>query len=258
MAQYYDLVAGLPVLALEGNRELPGYASELESLAGAMRPEDARGLWRLRLVHDCANLANAVLGLPFPFDRRGNWSPEKLNAEIAAPDEMPDFMIEFVRKGGEGGAEALDRAFFEWADALPDGWVRKYLVFELHVRAALAILQNRRRAKDAAPVAVPKIDEIAAAIGSSGAPDFGIATACPWIAALVQAADEGPLEAELAADRIRWDMAGELTSTRTFSEEAIYAFAVRLGLAARWEALGAEAGRARLERLVETLKVNVP
>ena len=258
MAQYYDLVAGLPVLALEGNRELPGYASELESLAGAMRPEDARGLWRLRLVHDCANLANVLLGLPFPFDRRGNWSPEKLNAEIAAPDEMPDFMVEFVRKGGEGGAEALDRAFFEWADALPDGWVRKYLVFELHVRAALAILQNRRRAKDAAPVAVPKIDEIAAAVGSSGAPDFGIATACPWIAALVQAADEGPLEAELAADRIRRDMAGELTSTRTFSEEAIYAFAVRQGLAARWEALGAEAGRARLERLVETLKVNVP
>ncbi|MBO7131556.1 MAG: hypothetical protein J6V65_05385, partial [Fibrobacterales bacterium] len=111
MAQYYDLVAGLPVFALEGGRELPGYASELESLAGAMSPEDARGLGRLRLVHDCATLANAVLGLPFPFDPRGNWSPERLNAEIASPDEMPDFMIEFVRKGGEGGADALDAAF---------------------------------------------------------------------------------------------------------------------------------------------------
>ncbi len=258
MARYYDLVAGLPQLALRGGKSVPPYAGTLSALADAMTPEDARGLRQLRLVHDVANLGARILGLPQSFDARGNWSPEKLAAEIERPDEMPDFMVEFVRKNGAGGFGALEGDFVVWANERTTGWVRSWLLFDFHVRAAANALAARRSPRSARRAELPRVDEIAAAIERSSAPDFGLSLPLPWLPALVSAFEAGPLQAELAADEARWEMAGELTSTETFSEGAIYAFAVRLGLATRWAALDEETGRRRLERLVDALQVTVP
>ncbi len=64
-------------------------------------------------------------------------------------------------------------------------------------------------------------------------------------------AKRSPLEREQALDRIRWSKAEALAGFDGFSLEAVFSYAVRLGLARRWAALDTDSGRDAAHRLVE-------
>jgi len=53
---------------------------------------------------------------------------------------------------------------------------------------------------------------------------------------------EDPLSRELTLDRLRWQLAGDAVGGNLFSESAVFAYALRLSLAARWAALDDEQG----------------
>lgn len=75
--------------------------------------------------------------------------------------------------------------------------------------------------------------------------------ACPvWLTRLVDAAFESaqdPLAREEALDRVRWAAADELGGFDPMAKGQVFAYAVRLRLAARRMALDAVRGRERLE-----------
>lgn len=60
-----------------------------------------------------------------------------------------------------------------------------------------------------------------------------------------------PLERQRALDRLAWERAGELAAGNPFSENVVFAYAVRLQIAERWAAMsdrtGAEVVNERLE-----------
>lgn len=64
-----------------------------------------------------------------------------------------------------------------------------------------------------------------------------------------------PLERERALDTTRWALADELAGHDAFARDAVYAYAVKHHLAARWAALDEEAGAQRLATLVDTMAV---
>jgi hypothetical protein len=61
---------------------------------------------------------------------------------------------------------------------------------------------------------------------------------------------ETPLAREQALDRFRWTQAEALAGYNPFAVEAILAYALRLGIAARWAGLAEETGQARAEEIV--------
>lgn len=65
-------------------------------------------------------------------------------------------------------------------------------------------------------------------------------------------AQPGPMERHQALQRLRWDLAGELAGLSPFSPEALFAYAVRLGILAELSKSDPEAGLARLRALAET------
>lgn len=69
-------------------------------------------------------------------------------------------------------------------------------------------------------------------------------------------AKSNPLACELALDAARWKVVEELAREEASGLPAVLAFAVKLRLAARWGAMKEEAGRARLDQLVEQLEHN--
>jgi hypothetical protein len=64
-----------------------------------------------------------------------------------------------------------------------------------------------------------------------------------------------PLERELAIDRCRWNLSNDLALDEPFGLGRVLGFALRLTLCTRWSSLKDEAGRARVEELVNALSV---
>jgi hypothetical protein len=65
-----------------------------------------------------------------------------------------------------------------------------------------------------------------------------------------------PLERETGLDAARWAFVEDAARADATGLPAVLAFAVKLLLCARWAAMKEEAGRARLDELVETLEAN--
>lgn len=63
-----------------------------------------------------------------------------------------------------------------------------------------------------------------------------------------------PLRVERALDAIRWRVADELAGVDPMSVRVVLAYAVKLGIVMRWNALQADQGMAEFERLTELAK----
>jgi len=63
-----------------------------------------------------------------------------------------------------------------------------------------------------------------------------------------------PLERETALDAARWSFVDDLATRDASGLSAVLAFAVKLSLCARWGAMDEEAGRGKLDELVETME----
>jgi hypothetical protein len=63
-------------------------------------------------------------------------------------------------------------------------------------------------------------------------------------------ARSNPADRELDLDRIRWRTADELTGFNPFAFDAVLAYAIKLGLVARWQTLTEPLGRERVERIL--------
>lgn len=70
--------------------------------------------------------------------------------------------------------------------------------------------------------------------------------------AVVSAFQEiNPMRREMAIEHIRWNLAGELAGFDSFSAEAIFAYAIRLGILCRRAAADADKGAERLRGMMK-------
>ncbi len=62
-----------------------------------------------------------------------------------------------------------------------------------------------------------------------------------------------PLEREMELDRFRWELLDELSRAEPFGLPAVMAYGLKLRIVGRWAALTEEAGRGRLDELVDSM-----
>jgi len=63
--------------------------------------------------------------------------------------------------------------------------------------------------------------------------------------------EPNPMRREMAIERIRWNIAGELAGFDSFSAEAIFAYAIRLGILCRRAAADVDKGTERLRGMMK-------
>jgi hypothetical protein len=135
------------------------------------------------------------------------------------------------------GAQADDlRAVFEPAPteaATPEG--RAWMATETQIRNAVARARASRLGQDARRDQRPH-DGFSGWIEKAVTDALGRAT---------------PLDVEAGLDHVRWQFADDLARAESFGFAAVVGFAVKLRIAERWQAMSDEAGRERLEALIE-------
>lgn len=105
---------------------------------------------------------------------------------------------------------------------------------EIRLRNAIARLRAARRHRDPTPY-----------LHAPTGPDPAVERAAAE--ALSKA---GPLERELALDRIRWRTIDDLAGTDVFAPRALLAYALKLALASRWAAMNPTVGTERADRII--------
>lgn len=142
------------------------------------------------------------------------------------------------------GADATAvRALLDGTDApVPTKTLKTWRDLETQLRNAIAAERARLRGEDAARWRHP-------------------AKGCSlyWANRIVQAFQEkDPLKRDRMLDQTTWDAAGELTPTASpLSVGAVYAYAIRLRLVLRRQAISPETGNATLDRLSAASKLEL-
>jgi hypothetical protein len=268
---YYYLVAGLPELLLDTGKQQLSCVDFLSEAAEQLSRDDLRLLQLLQLPFDNDNLLSQLLKTDVPFDKKGSIGEEELATGIKFPDELPEYMQQFIESFRENRspapgltpADQLAWFFHEAMTGQENDFIREWYTFDLHLRNVIAGINCRKelghlealateREKAVASVIVGR-DDVAEAILRSNAPDFGLATALPWIEKLV-ALSRGPIEEfEKGIDDMRWEVLDEMTIASHFRAETVFAFFIKLTIVERWLALDPVSGRERLDRLLDEL-----
>jgi hypothetical protein len=257
---YYSFVAGFPDFALD-DAKLPvtsqGSKSDLEE---QMTPSDRAHLAELFYPVDNKNFLAVLLGrTEQKHDPLGNFTREQLEEEVRTPMILPRYMIDFIDLYRAGfSAEVLPEnvlasLMYDALEKSENAFIREWFAFDRDMRNIVTALGCRRMGVDPEREVVGEGMVAEAACRASGA-DFGLSREFVWLDALLRAYHGNLVERELMIDRIRLDALDELTRSKGFTLDNVLALLVRLGIAERWLALDAAAGRELLKRILANME----
>ncbi|MBD3343519.1 MAG: DUF2764 family protein [Chitinivibrionales bacterium] len=263
---YYYLIASLPDLTIEGNKNVPGFAEFIDDVIPQVHPSDAGPLKTLRLPVDNRNLI-AILEKKDTFEEGGNFSKEELEEEIKVPSEAPGYMQIFLEAHKEGkalftGFSSEDQLTWLFYDAMTrheNEFIREWFTFDMNMRNVLAGFNCRDAAKHEKETPFPLTttilgrNDVAELVLKSNAPDFSVASMFPQVERLLSLDNSDLVEYEKGVDTLRWDFCNELTTFTYFQIETMCAFCIKLGIVERWMQLDPQEGKKKLDRLVDEL-----
>ena len=97
--------------------------------------------------------------------------------------------------------------------------------------------------------------EVADALRTSGARDFGLTGTVEYLEALQRMSENSMLqERERQLDDMRWKWLDDNSVFNYFSVEKLFGFLIKLSIIERWMALDAEAGMKRYNEMIAALK----
>jgi hypothetical protein len=266
---YYFLVAGLPDLLLDEQRQTVSFCDFVSDVKGWIDLEDAALIRFFQYPSDNKNLIRLLTKSSAPFDPNGIFSEEELAQAVKTGDEMPDYMAAFMaaqresRPMFEGRSlqDTLAWLFYDEVTEHQNEFVREWFTADLHIRNVIAALNCRyiaRQKGQADPQAliaraVVCHNEVSDALCRGSAVDFGLSGKLPWFERVLGLETVGMLERERRLDDVRWSILDDLTILSGFRIEAILAFIAKLSIAERWRDREAGRGKAMLEQMVSEL-----
>ncbi len=263
---YYALVAGLKEYAIDGENKGFDAAAVVGEILEGVNARDARQVHLFYGYRDCENIAALRAGRTL-FHPLGNFTREELEAEMKAPQRLPEELARVVRAYAEPEGEAaetvdtaqrFEKSLFEayYALCAREGcaFLRAWTEFDRTLRNVAAAVTARATDRSIEEVTVGGGD-VVDQLHRSSAADFGLRGELPYIDGVIAAInDENNLvEKEHKIDLIRWNEAAELAQFDYFDINAILAYLVRIDLVARWTLLDAARGRAMFDRLLAEL-----
>ncbi len=263
---YYALVSGFREYALDAETKGLDIDALLAEIDEVLSARDRKSVRLLYAYYDCENLV-ALHNGSTAHNRLGRLSAEELEAELKTPSLLPERMARVIRAYANPEGEDADEvdtslpfarqlfaAYYEECAAAGSHFLREWSEFDRTLRNVIAAATARAQGTPIDAVLVGG-GEAVEQMQRSSASDFGLRGELSYIDAAIAAVNDehNLLDKERKLDRIRWDMASELSVFDYFDIDAVLAHLVKVNLAARWSLLDVKYGRQMFERLMAEL-----
>ncbi len=269
MSNYYCIVAGLPDVAFDGSK--PAYSVERfkEEIYPALSARDARCVDIFFLSRDNANILNILRnGENAAIDSLGRYTREELEEIISSSlngdirnKNVPSYIYRFFdyyvanqTKENIIWEDVLASYYYEYASKCPNKFVAAWYEYNLNVNNVLVAVSARKYKYSVADAVVGE-GEIAEALRTSGARDFGLSGTLEYLEELLRLCENGKLqERERKLDEMRWNWLDDNSVFNYFSVERLIVFLQKVEILERWSGLDADNGLKRYKEMIAELK----
>ncbi len=269
MSNYYCIVAGLPDVAFDGSK--PAYSVERfkEEIYPALSARDARCVDIFFLSRDNANILNILRnGENAAIDSLGRYTREELEEIISSSlngdirnKNVPSYIYRFFdyyvanqTKENIIWEDVLASYYYEYASKCPNKFVAAWYEYNLNVNNVLVAVSARKYKYSVADAVVGE-GEIAEALRTSGARDFGLSGTLEYLEEILRLCENGKLqERERKLDEMRWNWLDDNSVFNYFSVERLIVFLQKVEILERWSGLDADNGLKRYKEMIADLK----
>lgn len=269
MSNYYCLVAGLPELAFDGSKAPFTVEKFREEVYPFLEKEDARCIDLFFMAWDNANILLLLRdGADSLLERKGCYSKEQLLEIMAAAKEgdprrsdIPEYMYDFLEYyyANEERTDILWEdnlalRYYAYAMRCGNKFISEWFDFNLNVNNILVAVLARKY-KLNIETCVLGDGEVAEAIRTSGARDFGLTGVLDYLEMVIRISENDKLqERERMLDDMRWNWLDDNSVFDYFTVERLFVFLQKLDIIERWAVLDAEKGMQRYKELIDELK----
>ncbi len=272
MSNYYYLVAGLPEVAFDGSKQVYSIDDFREDIYPHLSAEDKRLNDLFFLARDNENLMKILKGgAEVELARIGCYSQEQLldivssvkNGDVrdaGVHSYLYDFLEQyFASEQSEHimWSDVLSARYYEYAMSSSNKFIAQWFTFNLDVNNLLVALTARKYKLSVADVVIGN-NEVAEALRTSAARDFGLSGTLDYLEVVQRMAENDKLqEREHQLDEMRWKWLDDNSAFCYFSVEVLFLFLQKLDIVARWAALDADKGMQRYTELINDLKGSI-
>ena len=269
MSNYYCLVAGMPDVAFDGSKSAYTVERFKEDIYPELSATDAACVDLFFLERDNANMLNILRnGEAAVISQYGCYSREELEEIISSAKEgdtpikgVPSYIYRFFESymANEGNSnilweDVLSSYYYDYATKCTNGFVADWFTFNRNVNNILVAFAARKYKMSVADAVIGD-GEVAEALRTSGARDFGLTGALDYFDSVQRMSDNSRLqERERQLDDLRWKWLEDNSVFNYFTVERLFVFLIKLSIVERWAKLDADKGMLRYNELIAELK----
>lgn len=273
MSKYYYLIAGLPNIALDDSKLTYSVCEFRQELEGILSFGDKKLINLFFLKFDNKNLIARVKNPDYDLDPRGDITYDEFNDLFKALKEeekppknnnIPSYFEEFFKlylaseERGEKQAisweDRLAAMYYAYAMKCGNTFVAEWFELNLNINNMLTAITCRKHNLDKAEYIVGE-NEVAEAIRTSNARDFGLGDIVDYLPTLQRIAEETDLMVrEKKVDLLKWEWLEEHTFFKPFDIESVFAYLLKLEMIERWVTLDKVTGEKTFRELVGAMK----
>lgn len=270
MKKYYCLVAGLPEIRIDDNKQSFDLKEFKEELRGNLSEGDFELIKLFYRKFDNLNLIAYLKDAEAKLDDRGNLTQDDFTEilrmvkeeENPKDERIPVYFKEFIPAWLEEKPLFPDMAWEDqlatlyYDDALKcrNEFFSSWFAFNLNVQNILTAINCRNYDLDLGPAIVGN-SEIANTIRESTSKDFGLAAIFPYLDDVLHISEEANLyERERRIDALRWKWLEENAFFKYFTVEKVFAYLLQLEMIERWVKLSQETGLKIFRDFVQELQ----
>ena len=265
--KYHCLVAGLPDLMLEQSVKKFDFHALLDHVYEYTSEKDSRYVREFFLAYDHQNIHNLLQGREDLYNEKGFYSLDFLKDNLDKPEEMPQYLIDIIRKFrlghelGDQSDEYHNMAHYTWSRfyeeieaSSKNKFTRAWWRFDQILRNIQSAWMCRKLDMSMEEQLVGWDEEVEYFV-KNNLPDFGLRREVPLGDQIFNLLDEdiNILEREFRFDQIRWQLADELTTFNYFDIDKVLAYLAKADILDRWLKLDKERGTALFDGLVKTM-----
>lgn len=267
--QYHCLIAGLPDIIIDGNKNLVSLKEFKEDLQIYLSPEDYKIAENLFYEYDNQNILS-LLGKDknAKWDENGNYSKAYLEEQMKSPDGIVSFLFDFFNENIEKEEEdsllvkelSLTEKYFDYLSSLSNKFLRDWFEFEMNLINLNTALLHRKYHLPLDGQIVGN-NEVSQQILTSQSKDYELGNLIKGLDTLISMYENSSvLDREMLLDQMRWDYLAEKTLFEYFTIEKVLSFIIMFKIAVRWNSLESVQGEKFLKELIDglTSKYEVP
>lgn len=273
--EYYNLLTGLPDLQADNAKSAPELHELLEELRGVLSKHDNALLNVLLMRYDNDNLLAYLENNGAELNDLGlltadDWheiltiladedNKEKKDARLQKYVKTYYETINDEEKNAniESKEDLLTSLYYEFGMGSKNHFIAEWFEFCLNMNNVIAAVICRKHGFNVKSAVIGD-NEIADALRSSGARDFGLVGQFDYVDKFLSVAEESnPLDREKKMDALKWEWLEDHTFFDHFSVENVLSYWIRCELMHRWDCLSVEQGKEVFRGLLNEMKKDI-